>query len=640
MMPCNSPQARSHWRRWDLVALGIALLLAAVLRLGWPGVNSFALDEAHVSLLALRMARQGAVPTVGIPSSAGVPNAPLFVWLMALPFALTNNPLAVTQVVAAMNVLAILPLWVLAKRLYGPWGAMSTALLYAASPFGVFYSRSIWSQDLLAPMAILCAWLVWRTLERPRAATLIPLMALAGMAWQVHYGAAVLAPLTLWFVLRQRLWRPGLACILAGAGLALAAALPFGLTLMRDEALREAALALAARPATWTPEALRLWVQVASGCNWEWLPLGWDWHWPAWLQRLLGLTSLASGLLTAIGAVVCLLTLLRRRSQRSPAALLRELVLLWALAVPLLFIRSRTPVYHQYLLTALPALTLLAGGAAAARQQGARWRGPAVATLALLIALTQGTAWCLGLTANARQLQVGGMGTPLTYMQAATARLRSDLPVYGHVRSDAPTQDADAAALSVLLWDRPLSLVNGERVLLLPPEGQGAQLYFPFPDSPALELARQIAQPSEEMRLPRRSNEPPYTVLTVQGAAPQGAPPTAERTLANGVALVRWETERQDGSLRLLTVWQVGPGYVSGRYHQLNHLVAEGSEVPLQVGDADLSSQSWSEGNLVASWVTYTDVPADASLLVGMYTWPDLERVPTTTGQQAIRLTP
>jgi len=25
---------------------------------------------------------------------------------------------------------------------------------------------------------------------------------------------------------------------------------------------------------------------------------------------------------------------------------------------------------------------------------------------------------------------------------------------------------------------------------------------------------------------------------------------------------------------------------------------------------------------------------------VGMYTWPDLERVPTTTGQQAIRLTP
>jgi 4-amino-4-deoxy-L-arabinose transferase-like glycosyltransferase len=46
----------------ELAGLALVLALAAVLRLGWPGVNSFGYDEARVSQLALQMARDGSIP--------------------------------------------------------------------------------------------------------------------------------------------------------------------------------------------------------------------------------------------------------------------------------------------------------------------------------------------------------------------------------------------------------------------------------------------------------------------------------------------------------------------------------------------------------------------------------------------------
>ena len=40
----------------EWLSLALVLALAALLRLGWQGINSFGFDEARVSLLALEMA--------------------------------------------------------------------------------------------------------------------------------------------------------------------------------------------------------------------------------------------------------------------------------------------------------------------------------------------------------------------------------------------------------------------------------------------------------------------------------------------------------------------------------------------------------------------------------------------------------
>ena len=194
-----------HWL--ELLGLALVLALAGFLRLGWPGVNSFGFDEARVSLLALEMAREGEISSVGIPSSAGVPNPPLFVWLMAFPFALSRDPLFATLCVAAFSSLAVVPLWSMARRAWGPWAALTAGLLYASAPYGVLYSRSIWSQDLMAPLAILWAWLGLRALNTRHGLALALHIALAGLAWQVHYSGAALIPVTAYLLVRFRLWR-------------------------------------------------------------------------------------------------------------------------------------------------------------------------------------------------------------------------------------------------------------------------------------------------------------------------------------------------------------------------------------------------------------------------------------------------
>ena len=59
------------WRRVsgvEWLALLAVLALAAALRLGWMGVNSFAFDEARLSLIALKMARGGEFASLGMPS--------------------------------------------------------------------------------------------------------------------------------------------------------------------------------------------------------------------------------------------------------------------------------------------------------------------------------------------------------------------------------------------------------------------------------------------------------------------------------------------------------------------------------------------------------------------------------------------
>ena len=67
--------------------------LAAVLRLGAPGITEFKRDEATLSRLALDLAKGEDFPILGIGSSVGFPNAPINVYLFAIPYVFGDNPI-------------------------------------------------------------------------------------------------------------------------------------------------------------------------------------------------------------------------------------------------------------------------------------------------------------------------------------------------------------------------------------------------------------------------------------------------------------------------------------------------------------------------------------------------------------------
>src|SRR5258708_31321204 len=145
----TAPPRLAEW-----IALAAILILAAILRLGAPGVVEFKTDEANLSERALDLVRGRDVPLLGIDSSVGVPNSPVSIYILTIPFAISSNPLVVTQFIGLLNVIAVGLLCAIARRYYGPLAAIVAGLLFAISPWAVIYSRKIWAQDML-PVFIL-----------------------------------------------------------------------------------------------------------------------------------------------------------------------------------------------------------------------------------------------------------------------------------------------------------------------------------------------------------------------------------------------------------------------------------------------------------------------------------------------------
>src|SRR5512147_2255561 len=103
-------------RRLEVVAVILVLLLAGLLRMGWPGWTEFKQDEAHLFALALDVAELRALPLRGISSSVGLPNAPASVYLFALPLFLWKSPLAATLWVGLLNTASVALAWALARH--------------------------------------------------------------------------------------------------------------------------------------------------------------------------------------------------------------------------------------------------------------------------------------------------------------------------------------------------------------------------------------------------------------------------------------------------------------------------------------------------------------------------------------------
>ena len=626
----------------EKVILTVILLWAAVLRLGWVGINSFSFDEARVSGLALRMARAADFAELGMQSSTGVPNFPGAVWLFAIPYALSRDPLVATLFAGLISTLAVWGIWWLARQLWGSWVSLGVALLFTAAPFIVFYSRSIWSQNLLAPLAILWAVTAVHGISRGDGRTLALHAFLSGFVGQVHLAGIALALASLWLGLIFRLWRqwkPVSIGILAGV----LAATPTLYILGRYGTGAQADLAnVLAQPSQTNPHNFRELLNLATANGWEWFWLSGGWQWEAPLASLLPLiTTLLSAVLGlallffVIKAVSIFPALWQRLTVNEHPTAEQVLILLipaWAICAPIFFYQSRTPVFAQYQLASVPALFLLMGGAIGwFPREVPTWLKASFTGICLALALTQTAA--IAQTLNTiDDLQVeGGMGTPLKYPRAAMQALQADgHEILIHSIGNTPEFDGDAAVFDVLLWGYPHRLVDGRSTLIIP--AQPAHLFATFETVPAWQQLPATIRDTEP--LPRRENEPPYMVANTNNEQLIGpAWQTADATLQNGASLKGWQmTTLDDGRIRLQTIWQLAPTFEIAQFQQFNHLYSSADpNQPTHVSDISTSSSAWQAGDTLITWADFPPLPADAELIrfdVGMYRWPELQRSP------------
>ncbi|MBN2303842.1 MAG: glycosyltransferase family 39 protein [Anaerolineae bacterium] len=614
-----------------IAVIGVALL-AAALRLGWLGVNSFAFDEARLSLIALKMARGQEFAAIGMPSSTGIPNLPAAAWVFALPYAFSSDPLVPTVFVGLLNVGAVAGIWWLARRAWGPWAGLVAAVFLAASPYGVLYSRNIWSQNLLVPLAL--AWLSTAYLgatSGKRWPVALHIF-VAGAVFQVHFAGAALVLGSLWLIWRHR-WYRDLKPLLTGGGLAALMLLPFVIqVLCCSHEVIDQYRDILGNTATIDLKSFDYTLDIGLGREWSFLALG---------ERDTvsnDIPSISAGLLLVLGFVALALILFRRAKNtptpnNSPARILAEHVLVLLTVSPLLFLRHSTPVNTHYLLAGLPALALIAG--ASTRLISHRSWPPVM----LLIAGITAALWSVQVGRSldkAGDIETpGGLGTPLAVTRDAARGIPGDAEVLFFTHGDNPDVDGEPAVFSVLWWSRDHRIVQGEAVLILPPHP--AYLMATLAPFQAWEEIVDSGLAVDVQTFDRRDGALPFVLTRYDGTQePEGfIPIDPPIPLADGVQLEGWRARRVGPRLRISTLWRVIEPPEPGEFRQFHHLRTadqlDPGTPPLYGTDVELSSHNWRAGDrLIVMGDFVPDAAGEFWVDVGHYTLPDIRRFART----------
>lgn len=347
----------------ELAALLMIMGLATLLRLGWPGTIEFLQDEANFSKLALDLTHGRNFPLLSIDSSVGIRNPPMTVYIMAIPYLLTTDPVIATAFVGLMGVLAVLAFYGLIRHYYGVFPAILGGFLMAANPWLVRYSRAIWDVLPLFLILFLATGLLG-FVSGKRWAQLwhLPLLSVIG---QIHYATVALIPITivLLIVRRQKITREFWLSVI----LTVLITLPFLIGAAREgyfsvDTLRKLGNQGQTRaPVTLSGEAMRNSLLMISGV---------EVFYPPGQQRYsddtLSYPDSTMPILIVVGLLLIprvFLTAIRVMIRRDDFALLSLCWLLCLLTTPILFSVTWTTLHTHYLLPVIPAaIALLASG--------------------------------------------------------------------------------------------------------------------------------------------------------------------------------------------------------------------------------------------------------------------------------------
>jgi hypothetical protein len=628
--------------RWELAVLAAILLVAALLRIGWPTLSEFKFSEARLQALVFELTQEGRLPLIGVPSSAGFDHSPISVYLYVPPYLFTTDPIPATIYGGLVNVAGVALVWWLSRRWPGGgrWAAPAAALLFAVSPWAVAFSRKIWQVAFVPLLALIFVGLVISDLVQGRRWHLAWALVAYALLVQIHPSALSLAPaLLLWLLVfwRQVRLRP----LVLGAVLGVLTAVPFLIhQVTQGWPVLEALSSLPA--ATWDLTTVSLAWEAITGRGihslaGEAYPLLRLVPQIGWFFNAIGWLAVGAGLWLAWRAMRSW------RSDQRPArqAARIDFVLLIFLLVPVVFnLRQSLALHLHFFALLLPAAYLLVGRALQdlAGRVRARWFRPVVVGGLALLAILQVVALVLMARFVATHDTPGGFGMPLAdYLAVADQTV-------------AFTEETGAA--EVLVVGQGTSIVVDEQPAIFDAllrgradyrfvDGSGTAL-FPSHRAVAL-LAPQAGDGAQWYRAgdwPLHELGADYQLVDLDGSWPQEdmAPVTGARAFENGVELqgYRWHGEAGAGEWgRLWLLWQVLWLSPTDSHFSARLVAADG--VPWgQQDTVGYPTDLRRKGDRVLSKfdIKY-QVPRpleESALEVGMYTYPDLVTVPVIDG--------
>jgi 4-amino-4-deoxy-L-arabinose transferase-like glycosyltransferase len=630
------------------------LIWASVMRLGWWGVGSFASDEARLSWLALRMARGGELITSGITSSAGARNLPASVYAFVPPYAISTDPLVATLFVGVLNVLAVWGVMHLAYHLAlqlgandtrAHWAGIGAGLFLASHPFAVFFSRNIWTQNLLLPMAVALLVLVWladRTQGKRRWWAILSATLVAGVAFQVHLAGISLLLVWALAVWQGRWWRGWLArsAVLVGIVLSALTLAPFLISALTTSPhyITEYTQALGEGERALTTLAGEHTLRIAVGYDWNYLALGELGD----VGEANAILALSTGAVLLLGGGL-LLAQIRHAERRAPI----WMVMLVIVAPILVFSLGSTPPRLHYALGALAGFALLVGVTWAHEGRFLRWG-------AIVITLIITSIWSVQSITSLMQISgktaPNGLGATLQSVrdpiQSAIADAKqeggTDTPLIILTQSDDIATRGEPATWAVLAWDdvtaQNARILGGWYTLILPTANTDTPftLLTDVDGMPAWEEAQFWADTYDaELTAYTPHIAPPIYRWHFAGISDDALPDAYTRldtpiVFESGLTLIAYQTRLISGRYRVSLVYRVEAIPEGRTIQQFTHLRLpdNGDGTPDFISDLPLSKQNWREGDTLISMADFflpDDVPMDTPFLIdtGQYRLED-----------------
>lgn len=382
---------------WESLAAIAIVALAAWLRLRHLGIVQFEDDQA----IALRIAHDilhGDVRTVGLASSSGAANPPLYVYIVAVVVAIHDGPIFATVTTAVLSVVAIALAYVVIRNRFGSVVALVTAALFATAPWAVLYGRLLWQQDYLPLATVALLWSLFVVLERDRTRVALLVPVLYVVAVQLNLSAMTLiVPIAALLAYRRRAvnW----LAVAVGAGVGVLLLGPW-LAHNAKHGFRDFSIVVnngrghGGTKGTGAIEAVRQVINLVSAHDWRFITGAPHEGGAAWtLGHAAGVVCIV---LLALGIVTTLARVVRdgRRPEIDTAR--RAFLVVWLVGICLAYIgSSRSGVDPHYLLVSYPVSFLLialglgdAAAVVAPRSTAAVSLGVAAAVAAAFVAFT------------------------------------------------------------------------------------------------------------------------------------------------------------------------------------------------------------------------------------------------------------
>jgi len=640
-----------------LALIGI-MLLAAYLRLGRLELVEFKLDEAHVCSRAAEFIASGRPPLVGIGSSVGVANPPLFIYLMAIPLSLSRNPIVIAGFIALLNVGAVLGCYLLAREYFEEKVALIATLLFAVSPWAVFHSRKIWGQDLLPPFVVLLFAAIFSTMVKRKPKQLILVFLWLACLIQLHLSALSLIPVVVLLLLAFRA-RTGLIPLLVGLfafGLLFAPYLYYDAT--HGWINLRTFVEVSRRPGTLDLKSARYATQIIAGQGYHALAGGSFKEFLAEIVDLTWLNTVETWLLL-VGVAYLALQVLRgwHHGRENDEVVKFTILLCWLLLPVLFYARHTTPVYPHYLILLYPVQFIIiaifvvrvldwAGSLAGGLRTSPLMRFVAgrilpISLVALILVLA---LWQVHLTEAFysfvdRNDTTGGHGLPVKYYLRVAETLKrlssaSDAEqVLILSEGDVPAWHETPAIFDFLLHPSLSPRYIDCRQAIVFPQADALYLLAPG-DNLAASVLDKYAQELINERINIRGGPDAFRFYRFEGGSLTSIKASLARegmpiALDNGVEILGYDVSGKvnpGGVLRLELRWTVR-AVPDARYHFFNHLIdGEGRRWGQKDGPGYPAGQ-WQEGDVVVSWFNIV-IPSDAPsgeywVLTGMYTYPE-----------------